>query len=70
MIAEEPARRPTADEVLSLCSFCPSMKSKVSEMQYSEVWVAHVVIVYIHFSQAQLCKELNEEKFKNEVLTR
>ena len=30
MISGDPAKRPTAADVLSLCSFCPSTKSKVS----------------------------------------
>ena len=95
MISEKPAERPTAADVLSLCSFCPSTKSKVSRFhhsvqptelycllrsirlwsQLSHYWTTlHVTQVicsyFLSYHKAQLCKELNEEKFKNQVLTR
>ncbi len=64
MIQSDPAHRPSAADLLALPIVCSAaQKSKVLHYQ---LVVVHVLVSM----QAQLCKELNEEKFKNEILTR
>ena len=65
MIQESPTKRPSAAQILAQPVICPStQKSKVS------LNVLCILLNYCSFPQAQLCKELNEEKFKNQLLTR
>ena len=67
MIQASPSERPSAVQIVSHPVICPStQKSKVCLNDYVCVCISSRLL----FAQAQLCKELNEEKFKNQLLTR
>ena len=74
MIEASPSERPSAKQIFSHPVVCPStQKSKVSlfdGLSTNSAAVQRSNNNIKSFVQAQLCKELNEEKFKNQLLTR